>query len=221
MDKFWLYDPMVLIKQDRIKEILPQSHYSLQRRLNAMTRMIMLLTVLGYLLTRSIKLVISSVISLVIIVILYKNEYEKELNDNLNQQAQLEGFDNKNPELINIIKQNFTNPTKQNPLMNVLVSDISDQPDRPPAAPSYNDNISDEINKTSKSDCQESKLFKNLGDNLTHQHMMRNFYSMPNTEVCNNQKGFREFCYGSMKSCKEGSVDQCSKNLRKLGTNFY
>ena len=221
MDKFWLYDPMVLIKQERIKEILPQSHYTLQRRLNAMTRMILLLSVLGYFLTRSIKLLISSVISLVIIVILYKNEYEKELNENLNQQAQLEGFDNKNPELINIIKQNFTTPTKENPLMNVLISDISEKPKRPPAAPSYNENISKDIEKTSKSDCQESKLFKNLGDNLTHQHMMRNFHSMPNTEVCNNQKGFREFCYGSMKSCKEGNIDQCSKNLRKLGTNFY
>ena len=61
MDKFWLYDPMVLIKQDRIKEILPQSHYTI-RRLNAMTRMI-LLSILGYLLTRSIKLLISSAIS--------------------------------------------------------------------------------------------------------------------------------------------------------------
>ena len=79
MDKFWLYDPMVLIKQERIKEILPQSHYTLQRRLNAMTRMILLLSVLGYFLTRSIKLLISSVISLVIIVILYKNEYEKRI----------------------------------------------------------------------------------------------------------------------------------------------
>ena len=37
--------------------------------------------------------------------------------------------------------------------MNVLVSDISEKPKRPPAS-AINDNIADEIEKTSKSDFQ-------------------------------------------------------------------
>ena len=32
---------------------------------------------------------------------------------------------------------------------------------------------------------------------------MRNFHSMPNTSVPNNQKDFAMFCYGSMKSLKK------------------
>ena len=32
---------------------------------------------------------------------------------------------------------------------------------------------------------------------------MRNFYTMPNTQIPNNQKKFAEFCYGNMPSCKD------------------
>ena len=36
--------------------------------------------------------------------------------------------------------------------MNVLLTDIKDQPNRPPAAPAYNERISEEINKNATDD---------------------------------------------------------------------
>ena len=50
---------------------------------------------------------------------------------------------------------------------------------------------------------------------------MRNFYSMPNTQIPNNQKAFAEFCVGDMTSCKEGNIDACSKINRRVGKVFY
>ena len=50
---------------------------------------------------------------------------------------------------------------------------------------------------------------------------MRNFHSMPNTTIPNNQKGFAEFCYGNMQSCKDGDSEQCNKALRKVGGQVY
>ena len=47
---------------------------------------------------------------------------------------------------------------------------------------------------------------------------MRNFYSMPNTQIPNNQKDFANFCYGNMPSCKEGDELQCSKNNASFRT---
>ena len=41
---------------------------------------------------------------------------------------------------------------------------------------------------------------------------MRNFYSMPNTSVPNAQEEFAKFCYGDMKSCKDGDSLACLKN---------
>ena len=42
---------------------------------------------------------------------------------------------------------------------------------------------------------------------------MRNFYTMPNSRIPNDQKGFAEFCYGTMVSCKEGNEFACEKNM--------
>ena len=78
MSEFWLYNPLVLFDKDHIKELWPSKELSLSEKLNATTRSIILLTVLGFVLTKSIKLLVTSIITLVIIVILYKVQFEKE-----------------------------------------------------------------------------------------------------------------------------------------------
>ena len=101
-------------------------------------------------------------------------------------------------------------PTKKNPLMNVLMTEYSENPKRQQAAPAYNELVEEEVNE--KAQAQDKKLFKNLGDNLSFENSMRNFYAMPNTKIPNNQKDFALFCYGNMPSCKEGDALQCTKN---------
>ena len=75
MSEFWLYNPLVLFDKDAIIELWPNKEYSLSRKLNAVTRTILLLTILGYYLTRSIKLLVTSVITLLAIVIIYKTQF--------------------------------------------------------------------------------------------------------------------------------------------------
>ena len=101
-------------------------------------------------------------------------------------------------------------PTKKNPVMNVLMNEYKESPNRKPAAPAYNDEVQEEINEKAKT--QDKRLYKNLGDNLSFENSMRNFYAMPNTQIPNNQKDFALFCYGNMPSCKDGDALQCSKN---------
>ena len=92
--------------------------------------------------------------------------------------------------------------------MNVLLTDIIDNPKRPPAAPAYEPPINKAINNST----MDPRLFLDLGDNLSFDRSMRNFHSMPNTTIPNDQKGFADFCYGNMPSCKEGNEFQCAKN---------
>ena len=92
--------------------------------------------------------------------------------------------------------------------MNVLLTDIVDNPKRPPAAPAYEPPIEKAINNST----MDPRLFLDLGDNFQFDRSMRNFYAMPNTKVCSDQKAFGEFCYGNMPSCKEGNEFQCGKN---------
>lgn len=62
-----------------------------------------------------------------------------------------------------------------------------------------------------------NKLFSNLGDSCEFEHSMRNFYATPNTRVDNDQAAFAKFCYGDMRSCKEGDEFACSRNSSRLG----
>ena len=219
MSEFWLYNPLVLFDKDHIKELWPSKELSLSEKLNATTRTIILLTVLGFVLTKSIKLLVTSIITLVIIVILYKVQFEKEEKERLKKKAHKEGFEgSRNTKFLEVFKDTFTNPTVKNPLMNVMMTDYKDNPQRKQAAPSYNTKIKEQINQKAKND---ERLFKDLGDNLSFQNNMRNFHSMPNTTIPNGQKAFAEFCYGNMPSCKDGDGQQCSKINRRVGGVYY
>lgn len=194
-DKFWLDDITILFEPKHIKEIWPYGDYPLARRLNALSRLVLLLSVISYLVFDSGKIIMSCVVTLVIICILYKNEQIIGMK-NLKKQIHLEGFNN--PDYYKSVKNNYTNPTRKNPLMNVMLTDIKDNPKRKPAAPAFNSIVEKEINDAALN----SKLFADLGDNLSFEGSMRNFYSMPNTSIPNNQEEFAKYCYGDTGYCR-------------------
>ena len=51
----------------------------------------------------------------------------------------------------------------------------------------------------------DKRLFKDLGDSLGFDRSMIAFNSTANTQIPNDQEGFAKFCYGDMKSGKDGS----------------
>ena len=210
MTNFWLNDPNILLNKNHITEIWPNSEFDLARKLNAITRTIILLTLLGYFITKSVKILISAVIGVVVLIIIYKTKSSKvtrEKFSNINQ---------KSSNLSEFLNDEFTMPTKKNPLMNVLMDDYKYHPKRKPAAPAYNEKVVEKINDSAKT--QDLRLYKNLGDNLTFENSMRSFYSTANTTIPNKQKEFAMFCYGNMPSCKEGNALQCTKNNAGLRT---
>lgn len=211
MTEFWLVNPNILLDKNFITEIWPKDNFDLARKLNAITRIIILMGILGYYLTKSPFIPISAVVSLIILVIIFKSKKViiKEGVTNMNTN---------NGNLKEILKKEFTMPTQKNPVMNVLMNEYKDNPNRKPAAPIYNDEVHQEMNKNAKSKT-DKRLFKNLGDNISFENSMRNFYAMPNTQIPNNQKDFALFCYGNMPSCKEGNELQCSKNNVLLRTS--
>lgn len=224
MEDFWLYDITVLLDKDRLLEIWPNQYYSLSRKYNAITRLIIYLTILGYFISKNINILLSSVITIIVFVMLYNFQSKKEGMDVMKQQKN--NF--KKTSFENIMTEKYTFPTKKNPMMNVLLPEIKYNKDRKQAAPSYNSAVLRNINKASQDpDLSDklvkdnNKLYRDLGDNLTFEHTMRNFHTMPNTKIPNDQMKFAEFCYGNMGSCKDGDDIECSKNLRRLGNSYF
>ena len=71
---FWLNDPNILFNKEYITEIWPTGKMTLEAKLNAITRVVILLSILGYLVTRSFKIPISAIVTIVILVIIYKTQ---------------------------------------------------------------------------------------------------------------------------------------------------
>jgi len=204
---FWVNDPNVLVSSF---SIWPMPHMNKNDKFNAISRLILMMTLLGVFITRSTNLLITGVITLAVIAFLY---YAKDKKAD--------------------VKENFTNVCKgpvyksvpDNPLGNVQLPEIQFNPtrDKAPLAATkkqektINQNTKEMIINTSFKDDPElgKKLFKDLGDELTFDRSMIPFYTTANTTIPNDQNGFAKFCYGDMPSCKDGSAMACEKRAFK------
>ena len=204
---FWYNDPSILLNKKHIYSVWPSSCMEYNERMNAITRLVIILTAVGYFLTKSNMLVVTSFFTLIGLVIVYKNNRSKH-DMNLISTIEKEGFTS--DEAFEEMKDNFEVPTVKNPLQNLTATE--NNAEKKSAAPSFNPTVSKEINKNAKEQIKElhadfpdidKKLFRDLGEQENFENSMRPFYSMPNTRLPNDQKSFTDFCYGDMKSKKE------------------
>jgi len=207
---FWLNNPAILFDSDHITEVWPSSNLDYVSKLNAVTRLVILLTVIGFFTSGFFKILVSAAITLVIIVIMYKTKKKDTVKKKIKEQIVKEGF--ANPNLYKATKRSFTTPTAKNPLGNVLLPEIKYNPKRPAAAPSFNPEVEKEINKSAGNVGPDPRLFLDLGDTLSFEQSMQRFYTTANSRVANDQTAFAKFCYGDMPSCKEGNGLQCLKD---------
>ena len=198
---FWINQPSILLKKKYIFDIVPNKNMNFNEKLNSITRLIILLTIIGYLITKNIMIVLLGIISIILIISLFYFKTKKSVKEIINNR---ENFENLTEQDIKDAK--FVTPTDENPMMNVLLTDINDNPNRNSAAPAANPIIQTDINKKTenitkqnfKDDNIDKKLFKDLGDSMDLDMSMRQFYTMPNTRVVNDQKSFTDFCYKDM-----------------------
>jgi len=207
---FWLNNPSILLDKDHITELWPHKNASMETKLNAFTRLIILLTILGFIFTRSLKILISSAISLVAIVWIYKTRKHADIKKEVNKKIVKEGFTNR--KLYESNTNEFTNPTKKNPLMNVLLPEIKYNPKRKAAAPAFNPAVEEKINTSAGNVGPDPRLFLDLGDSISFEQSMQRFYTTANSRVANDQTAFANFLYGNMPSCKDGDGLQCVKD---------
>ena len=228
---FWAINPNVLFQREYILEFFPVETMSYSQKLNAISRSIIVLCIVGYLFTKNFRLVIISGMTLLSIFLLYhfkEKEKDKSTNKSEEQDQFKENFENPANIILkekNISTDNvFENPTSSNPFGNVLIPDYEYNPNRKPAPPSFNANINDDILKQAKKLVSElnpdqpdisDKLFRDLGEQYVFEQSLRQFTSNPSTTIPNDQTGFAEFAYGSMVSCKEGNLFACARNLPK------
>jgi hypothetical protein len=235
---FWLNEPTILFNKKYITDIWPNSTMTNMEKLNAISRFVILASLLGYLITLNIGLIFVCIITLGVIAILYhvqsnKSKDSEKEKEKVSPPKVKENFTNSI--LYNEVKDDYTNPKQNNPMMNVLVPEVIYNPTRNEAAPAFNAEVEKKINNNTKDYVVETtfsdesskqkeyikrKLFSDLGDSYMFDHSMRNFYTNPNTTIPNDQGGFANFCFGDMISAKEGNEFALGRHMPRLGGTY-
>ena len=214
---FWGEDPNILLQSF---EFFPVDSMVYNQNLNAISRLVILITLIGFIFTRNFRLIIIGTITLAAIYILFTIQQKNDKS----REHKKEQFKNPAKELVANKTVSFDEPSSSNPFSNVLIPDYEFNPDKKPAPPSFNNNINDEILNKAKQTIVElnpgqpdiaDKLFRDLGEQYTFEQSLRPFYSTASTTIPNDQKAFADFCYGSMVSCKEGNPFACARNLSR------
>lgn len=228
-NQFWVNEPTILFHKDFIFEMWPNNTMQYEQKLNAITRLIFFMTILGYILTNSFKLLLVGTITLAVIYILFKMRKQKMTSELLDEGFQVRGrkvlgLKSKPNNIItnpvtleNVLSSEFQEGNKKNPFGNVLLTEIMDKPERLSAPPSFNPKVDEGITKNVKKSVQfmnpnigntNKQLYSSLWDNFQLDQSNRIFYSTANTRIQpGDQSAFGQYLYGNMPSSKESNLE--------------
>ena len=78
----WLNNPLILLKKGQINQIWPKENMNRNEKINAITRLVIILTILGFLVTQNSNFFITGIVTLGIIIMLYYAREYKNSNEN-------------------------------------------------------------------------------------------------------------------------------------------
>ena len=185
---FWIDNPKVLFQSKYIQEIWIDSAMNTNQKMNALTRLTILLSLLGFIcFNRSIFIVIGLIL-MAGIVIFHKREHI------------VEGMTERNGVII-----------PSNPLNNVLMTDYKENPFLKPNHPEYSLDVENTINTSAltsillqnKENKDIHKGFGSSRDQFEFEQSMRPFFTTPVNSVDKVEyDDFLKFCYGTLPSDK-------------------
>ena len=118
---FWVSDPSILFRTETISELWPTKGMTMDENLNAITRLTIVLTLVGFMISKNYRVIAAGIITIILIVILRQSRLSKKYQ-------RTEGFSSSSSSGFAPEKNIYKHPTKQNPLMNVLLTEIQDNP---------------------------------------------------------------------------------------------
>lgn len=192
--KFWLDDPTLLFNTNYIKELWPYEGMDFNQKMNAITRLIIILTLFGFMCFNHHIIFILGFILIGIVIYIHQS------------QPKQEGMSN----YYNI--SDIKNIEKNNPMGNVLISDYKYNPYKSPVPSEYNPVVEKNINEKMKQMILEQnkdnkdapKLFSNMSDNFNFEQSLQRFYTNPVTTIDqkNEYGNYLNFIYGTLPSNK-------------------
>jgi hypothetical protein len=177
-ESFWYTEPSVLFRQDTWYMFVPQPNMSVRESLNAVVRFSVYLAVLLFATSRDPWYLLLIPVVMVATWFLHRTFPEAK-------KIVAEGFVS-GPVVTGYMGDERSRPTPDNPFMNPMLTDILENPDRPPAAEITSLGVRDEVNEAF---AQTSNIYMDTSDLFNLIQSQRNFYAVP----ADDHEGFLKF----------------------------
>jgi len=174
-EQIWFKDPSILFTKDTWNRFVPMKNMTTVEALNAVVRFSIYFSVILFVSTGVGGYIMAIPLVMIASIVLYKLFP--------NGKALEEAFTVRDSKKTT----NFTMPTAENPFMNVLLTEIKDNPDREDAAPTGRRDVKRKINEAF---AKTSDLYMDTSDVFDQAQAMRTFHTLQSAKVPNDQDGF-------------------------------
>jgi len=197
-DQIWFKNPTVLFERDTWSKFVPTKEMTTAEALNSVVRFSTYFSLILFVATGVGGYVMSIPIVMVVTILLHN------LFPNGKTIESFIANDEK-------IGKAYTMPTKENPFMNVLLTELLDDPNRQDAAPTNRRDIKVEIMKSFK---ETSDIHMDTSDLFDQTQSMRTFHTMQSATVPNDLDGFKKWLskdldkpdYSSAAPARQGKI---------------
>lgn len=174
---FWFKEPSILFKSDTWTHFVPTQSMTTTEALNAVVRFTVYSSALLFASTgKSEYLYAIPIVALASIVLHQLFPHGKKL------ETFIDSF--------KPTSKQYTMPTPDNPFMNVMLTEITDRPDRPDAAPVDDKEVRNAIHKAFR---QTRDIQMDTSDLFDQTQAMRTFHTLQSAKIPNDQDGFLSF----------------------------
>lgn len=186
----WFRNPMHLFAKNKVLTFWPLAKQNPVERLNAATRFVLYAIAVLYLINRDVRVVY---LGMTVILVMATMFIVGGVKEGMRPAAFVEegaaySFNN----------DLCTQPTKDNPMGNVLLNEFTDNPKRPAACfyPTVKDKVKGFLSQNVPTD--QADIYSSRNQSF------RAFYSTPSTTIPNDQESFARAAYGSVfdKTCR-------------------
>ena len=192
-NKIWIEDVEILFREDKLKEFIPIDTMSDYEKVNAITRFSIYFSIILYVLKNDIKYFYIPILTCIVIYFLYSINTTNKRIENIDDTYLA----------IRPKKENYKLPSKNNPFMNLNITDYGTSKISKPALKG---------NRTNKKiSSYFDKMYKNADDLHDKETFLRQYYTMPVTTVPDNRIKFAKWCYRGKRKCK--TKNNCYNNV--------
>lgn len=206
-DQFWGDNISILYHPDRLIEFFPTSDMNDIEKLNALTRFFIYLSIVLFTVYRDYNLLFIGIIASSVIYVVNYNESRKRINSEEDFEGAIKqelGINGDTPIKVNEFGDICQKPTPNNPYMNVMLTDYTDNPNRPPACTYDDKQTSEETEKYFN-----HNLYKDVEDVWNRRNSQREYVTNPSTTIPNDRDTFMKWCWKTKYVCKDGDLEYC------------